>query len=92
MLSIISGSQVYGTWAIKAEETIDPREQELISRAVVVESDYGNSCCFFLKAGGQFYIPMSPDASIGVGEEVDLSKAKVRLLQKGDQTIKRIVI
>ena len=62
-----------------------------VKEAVVVPSQYGNSVCFMLKAGGQVFLPLSNDSNVGVGESVDLTKAKLLTLEKdGEKDIQRV--
>ena len=43
--------------------------------------------------GGQTYIPLATDATVGVGEAIDLAKATLLTLQKeGESDINRISI
>lgn len=80
-------------WSPKETRNFTPEEIDAVSSAVVVASEYGNSVCFFMKAGGQCYIPLSQDATIGVGESVDLNKAQlVTLERQGDADIMRVSI
>lgn len=79
------------------ESTVNPprnftqKEQDAISRAVVVDSPYGMSACFFLKAGGQSYIPLDASSSASAGDSVDMSKAILVTLEKeGEDDIYRI--
>jgi hypothetical protein len=46
-----------------------------------------------MKNGGLTFIPLSQDSSLGIGEEVDLTKAKVLTLGKsGEADIFRVSI
>lgn len=95
-MNVFSGLQVYGgSWKVVADKTRGFSEEELalISKAEVVPSEYGNSVCFFMKSGGQSYIPLSRDASLTVGDSVDLSKAQILTLHRdGNEDIIRISI
>lgn len=93
-MNIFSKLTVYaGKWAIKARRIFNPEELEVISRAEVVPSQYGNSVCFFMKSGGQTYIPLSQDSNLSPGDEVDLSKAELLTLGKsGEADIYRVSI
>jgi hypothetical protein len=63
----------------------------LVKKAEVVSSDYGKSVCFFMHSGGQTYIPLSNQSTLGVGDSVDLGKAKVLTLHRdGSDDITRI--
>lgn len=80
-------------WTVKKTQDFTTEEIESVESAVVVASEYGNSVCFFMKSGGQCYIPLSIDATVGVGEEVDLTKAKlITLGRRGDNDIMRVQI
>ena len=95
-MNIFSGLQVYGgSWNVVADKTrgFNAEELALIDRAEVVASEYGNSVCFFMKSGGQTYIPLSRDSSLTVGDSVDITKAKLLTLHRdGSDDITRISI
>ena len=78
-----------------AEKTrsFNDEEKALIARAEVVPSEYGNSVCFFMKSGGQTYIPLSNQSSLMPGDAVDIDKAKLLTLHRdGSADITRIDI
>ena len=92
-MSIFSSlSKIYATkWAEKSCRDFTAAEIAEVTKAVVTSSDYGNSVCFYLKSGGQGYIPLASTSTKGVGEEVDLTKAKIITLSKsGEADIMRI--
>ena len=95
-MNIFAGLRVYaGKWEVVAEKTrgFNDEEKALIARAEVVPSEYGNSVCFFMKAGGQTYIPLSNQSSLTPGDAVDLDKAKLLTLHRdGSADITRIDI
>ena len=93
-MNIFAGLQVYaGKWEVKAARDFNDEEKALISHAEVVPSEYGNSVCFFMKAGGQTYIPLSNQSSLTPGDEVDINKAKLLTLHRdGSADISRIDI
>lgn len=91
-MNIFSSLQVYaGKWAIKARRVFNQEELAAVEKAEVVTSQYGNSVCFFMKNGGQSYIPLSQDSTLTVGDAVDLSKAELLTLEKsGESDIYRV--
>ena len=91
-MNIFAGLQVYGgSWNVKSERSFDAEEIQAVSKAEVVASEYGNSVCFFMKSGGQTYIPLSNQSTLSVGDTVDLEKAKVLTLHRdGNDDITRI--
>lgn len=95
-MNIFSALQVYGgSWNVVADKTrnFNAEEQALIERAEVVASEYGNSVCFFMKSGGQSYIPLSRDSQLTVGDSVDITKAKLLTLHRdGSEDITRVSI
>ena len=95
-MNIFSGLQVYGgSWNVVVDKTrgLNAEELSLISRAEVVASEYGNSVCFFMKSGGQSYIPLSRDSQLGVGDSVDVTKVKLLTLHRdGSEDITRVSI
>ena len=93
-MNIFAGLQVYaGKWNVVGTRSFNDEEKAMISRAEVVASEYGNSVCFFMKTGGQTYIPLSNQSTLGIGDEVDLNKAKLLTLHRdGSADITRIDI
>lgn len=90
-MNILKSLRVYGKWALKDSRVFNDEEKSSVSNAVVVDSDYGKSVCFFMKGGGSTYIPLSENSTLGVGDSVDMNKAKVlTLCKEGEADILRI--
>lgn len=95
MSNFFKNIQVYaGKYSVKAEQKLDAEDIAMFSGAKVVTSEYGKSVCFFLKSGGQQYIPLS---TMGLqkepGESVDLEKVSLQVLERqGSQDILRAKI
>ena len=92
MTNILNSLRVYaGKWNLKDSRDFSQEEIDSVKEAVVVPSQYGTSVCFMLKAGGQVFLPLSNDSNVGVGESVDLTKAKLLTLEKdGEKDIQRV--
>lgn len=92
MSSIFDKLNVYAQkWALKSSRPFSSEELEVVKSAVVVDSDYGKSVCFFMKSGGRTYLPLSTESSLEAGEIVDLSTAKIITLSKsGESDIMRV--
>ena len=93
-MNIFSALRVYaGKWQEKKVESFKAEEIALVDKAEVVESQYGLSVCFFMKAGGQSYIPLDQNSSATIGESIDLTKAQVvTLCKQGENDIYRVRI
>lgn len=93
-MNIFANLQVYaGKWSVKSTRAFDAEEISAVKSAVVVPSQYGNSVMFTMVAGGQTYIPLANDATVAVGEVIDLSKASLITLSKdGESDIVRVSI
>lgn len=91
-MNIFAGLQVYGgSWNVTNSRGFEAEEIAAVKRAEVVSSEYGKSVCFFMHSGGQTYIPLSNQSTLGIGDEVDLTKAKVLTLHRdGSDDINRI--
>ena len=91
-MNLFSSLRVYGgKWAEKASRKFTQDELALVTKAQVVESQYGNSCCFFMANGTTMYVPMSTDAKSGIGDIVNLNEAEIVTLEKaGEKDIQRI--
>ena len=93
-MNIFSALRVYaGKWNEKKVESFKAEEIALVDKAEVVESQYGLSVCFFMKAGGQSYIPLDQNSSAAIGNTIDLTKAQVvTLCKQGENDIYRVRI
>ena len=91
-MNIFSSLRVYaGKWAVTDSRSFSNEEIQAVDHAEVVDSQYGNSVCFFMKAGGQSFIPLSTNSTLAIGDTVDLARAKVLTLHRdGDADIYRI--
>ena len=91
-MNIFSSLRVYaGKWNVKETKKFSAEEIALVDRAEVVDSQYGQSVCFFMKSGGMTYIPLDQDSSKATGDTVDLSKAElVTLSKQGEADIYRV--
>lgn len=93
-MNIFSTLRTYaGKWNVKSSRAFTQEEIQAVMSATVVPSQYGNSVCFMMVGGGQTYIPLANDATVGVGESIDLTKAKLLTLEKGGESdINRVSI
>jgi hypothetical protein len=93
-MNIFNNLKVYaGKWSLKSSRDFTEEEIKSVSHAEVVPSQYGNSVCFTMINGGKTFIPLSNDSSLGVGESVDITKAKLLTLGKdGECDINRVAI
>ena len=91
-MNIFQNLRVYaGKWMVKASRSFTQDEINAVDHATVVDSQYGNSVCFFMKGGGQTFIPLSTNSTLGIGDNVDLSKASLLTLERaGDADIYRV--
>ena len=91
-MNIFSSLRVYaGKWQVKETKQFSQEEIDLVDRAEVVDSQYGQSVCFFMKSGGMTYIPLDQNSSKATGDTVDLSQASIVTLSKqGEADIYRI--
>ena len=94
VMNIFASLRVYaGKWSVKETRRFAAEEIAAITMAVVVPSQYGNSVQFIRKDGGMSFIPLDQNANVGVGEVVDLTKAKLVTLEKqGEADIYRVSI
>ena len=93
MMNIFANLRVYaGKWAVKGEpRNFTQEEIAAVKEAVIVPSTYGLSVCFFMKSGGQTYIPLSSTSQRGSGEIINLTDAKlVTLCKEGESDIYRV--
>lgn len=80
-------------WNVKEERPFSEEEINAIKEAHVVPSQYGNSVCFMMIGGGVTFIPLDQNSNCGVGEVIDLHKAKLLTLSKdGEKDIYRVSI
>lgn len=91
-MNIFSALRVYaGKWNVKETRDFTQEEINEIDTASVVDSQYGMSVCFFMRGGGQTYIPLSNDSNKSVGDTIDLKAAKLLTLgRQGEADIFRV--
>lgn len=78
-------------WHVKEERSFTDEEINAVQNAVVVSNQYGYSVCFYMKAGGQSYIPLTRDSEIGVGEDVNIMDLRLMTLSReGNDDIMRV--
>ena len=93
-MNIFNALRIYaGKWSEKSSRQFSAEEIANVIKAEVVESQYGLSVCFFIAGGGQAYIPLDQNSSLGIGSQVDLTKAQiVTLTRPGEEDIYRVRI
>lgn len=91
-MNIFSNLTVYaGKWNVTDSRAFSAEEIAAVDHAEVVDSQYGNSVCFFMKSGGQTFIPLSTNSSLSIGDAVNLGTAKLlKLHRDGDGDIYRV--
>ena len=91
-MNVFNSLRVYaGKWSVKNSRLFTQEEIDGVSSATVVDSQYGMSVCFFMKSGGQTFIPLSNTSSLGLGDAVDLKTAKLlTLAREGEADIYRV--
>ena len=78
-------------WRTKLVRLFSIEEQNSVENTKIVASQYGRSVCFFMKGGGQTYIPLSEQSKLAVGDYVDLKTARlITLSRKGNDDIYRV--
>ena len=93
-MNIFSSLRVYaGKWEVKSIRGFTEEEIKAVVQAVVVPSQYGNSVQFTMAGGGLTFIPLDQNSTLGSGEIVDLTKAKLTTLEKsGEADIYRVTV
>lgn len=91
-MGIFDSLKVYGgKWMPKSVRKFTSDEIAMVEKATVVDSQFGLSCCFFMKNGTTMYIPMSNDSSKALGDTIQLADAEIVTLEKtGEADITRI--
>ena len=80
-------------WELADSRNFTKEEIEGVIQAIVVASQYGNSVQFTMKAGGCTFIPLDRNSTLGVGDLVDMSVARlVTLTKPGETNIYRVDI
>lgn len=106
MLNIFASLKVYaGKWTPKQNmvdengrpvsnpRNLSAEEIATIASAIVVPSQYGNSVQFTRIDGGMQFIPLDKESTLGIGDTVDITKAKLlTLCKQGEDDIVRVVI
>ena len=90
-MSFLDSLRTYaGSWNVTSKEKLATNEVKAIASAEVVNSEYGLSICFTMKAGGKKYVPVSRDSSLEAGDNVDPKSIEILTLERdGDNPIYR---
>lgn len=90
MSNLLNGLKKYASsWTVVNVE--DFTESSSVKSNEVVPSEYGLSVCMELIAGGRVYIPLDRDSSASAGDVLDLTKCKIKTLEKDGEVIYRIL-
>lgn len=94
IMSIFAGLKIYADkWQVKNTRPFTAEEIAEVESAEVVESNFGFSVCFTMKAGGQHYIPVDLESDVAIGQVVDVSKAQLKTLcKRGETDILRVSV
>lgn len=89
---IFASLRIYADkWYEKDKRAFTSEEIAAVDTATVVSSQYGFSVCFFMKSGGQTYIPLDTNSSLSEGDKVDLTNALlITLSRAGENDIYRV--
>lgn len=90
MVNVFLTLTQYGKWEVVDTRKFSDEEKGMVTKAEVVDSEYGNSCCFHLKNGSRTFIPMSNDAKSQLGDIVNMNEAEVITLRKDGEDIMRL--
>lgn len=93
MLNIFKVLKAYeGKWSVTNTRDFTEEEIATIAHAEVVASEYGNSVKFWDHNGTVFFIPLSNESSLVVGDHFDLKTGKLLTLSKpGEKDIDRVI-
>lgn len=93
-MSLFNSFQDYGkgSWTVESSQKLTASEKDQIKSAVVKDSQFGKSICFFMKSGGMKFGGLDPAANVGVGEEISLDKITLVSLKQNDKSITRVNI
>lgn len=94
MENVFGSLVTYGEgWEVVNSRSFNQNEIDAVRSTAVVNSEYGKSVCFWMKAGGQKYIVLSRNSDLALGESIDMSEAKLLTLSRtGDRDIIRVEV
>ena len=93
-MALFNDIKVYaGKWSVVKESPLSAEDVAMIESGVVVDSKFGLSVCFVMKAGGKTYFPVTSDSEVGAGSIVDINKVSiVELAKSGENNIIRLKV
>ena len=81
-----------GKYLVKNKRNFSEEEIACVERNEIVAVQNGKAVCFYMNGGGQTFIPLMSTSSMGAGESIDLTKAKlITLGQFGKDDILRVI-
>ena len=93
-MALFNDIKVYaGKWSVVKETPISAEEVAEVEKGVVVDSKFGLSVCFTMKAGGKTFFPVTSDSEVGAGSIVDINNISiVELAKSGENNIIRLKV
>ena len=93
-MALFNDIKVYaGKWSVVKESPLSAEDAAMIASGVVVDSKFGLSVCFTMKAGGKTYFPVTSDSEVGAGSIVDINNVSiVELAKSGENNIIRLKV
>lgn len=92
-INFFATSKVYGSkWNVIEKREFNSEEKDMISKASIVDADYGLSVCFMLKGGGSTYIPLGKESTGFVGQEVSMDELSLLTLERLGEVCQKVVI
>jgi hypothetical protein len=84
-MNIFAGLQTASFWVVVEERPFSQNCIDMVEKAEVVNSNYGQSVCFLMKSGDKRYIPIDKDSYRPEGTLVNLNTASVLTLERNEE-------
>lgn len=68
-------------WKVLEKKHFAPEEIYVVKKAEIVLSQDGRSVCFFMRGGGQTYLPLLEESTLCVGDILDMNQAVLVTLE-----------
>lgn len=90
--NLFAEKKVYGenSWEEIDRRKFNTKEKSQIKYAICKDGNYSPACVFFLRAGGQIWIPFTKASKVTTGEKFSMDELMVVTLEKDGETIERI--
>ena len=84
-MNIFASMKTASFWVVVEERPFSQDCIDMVEKAEVVSSGYGQSVCFFMKSGDKRYLPIDKESFRPEGTLVNMNTSSVLVLERDEE-------